>query len=59
MYFGANDEPEGYMEYEPDTTCSSYDTGLTGLPQHNKDHHTIATSHPLLTPFQDPQLKSF
>ena len=26
IYFGTNDGPEGYTEYESHTTCSSYDT---------------------------------
>ena len=40
IYFGANDDPEGYPDYASDTTCPSYDTSFIELPQHNKGHHT-------------------
>ena len=50
-YFGANDDPGGYMDYELGTKCSLYDT--------NKDHHTTTDNNQLVStkPIPGPSTK--
>ena len=36
IYFASNDDPEGYTDYESDTTPTLYDTNFAALTQYSK-----------------------